>query len=145
MSRTVSVARENGELGWKQGKKTEVTWVKVDWGSWEQMASVKAPRGPGGCVEMQCWPFGRTHHTACSWGAPWVGWWVCADKGTGAGLLRTSKASLHPWHLKSREEKASADAKSPCVELELGGLARPSVSGGTRLLLSLALNCKALG
>lgn len=68
-------------------------------------------------------------------------WWVCADKGTEAGLLGTSKASLPPWHLKSREEKTNVDAKSPCVELELG----PSLSGGTRLLPSLSGSCKALG
>lgn len=68
MSRTVSIASENGELGWKHGKKAEVTWVKVDGGSWERMGSVKPPRGPcgtGGCVEMQRWPFGRTHHAVC--------------------------------------------------------------------------------
>lgn len=44
MSRTVSIASENGELGWKHGRKAEVTWVKVDGGSWERMASVKPPR-----------------------------------------------------------------------------------------------------
>lgn len=47
MSRTVSVASENGESGWKQGKKAEVILVKVDGGSWEQVASFKPPRGPG--------------------------------------------------------------------------------------------------
>lgn len=48
-------------------------------------------------------------------------WWVCAEKLTEAGLLGTSKASLPPWHLESREEKTSVDAKDPCVESEVEG------------------------
>lgn len=46
MSRTVSVASENRESGWKKGKKAEVTWVEGDGGSWEQVAGVKPPMGP---------------------------------------------------------------------------------------------------
>lgn len=46
MSRTVSIASENGELGWKQGKKAGVTLVGGNGGSWEQVAGVKPPTGP---------------------------------------------------------------------------------------------------
>lgn len=46
MSRTVSVASENWELGWKQRKKAKVTWVEGDGGRWEQVAGVKPPVGP---------------------------------------------------------------------------------------------------
>lgn len=69
----------------------------------------------------------------------------CTEKGTEAGFLGTSKASLPHWHLKSREEKTSVDAKSPCVELEVGGPATPPPSGSTRILLAPALSRKALG
>ena len=48
-------------------------------------------------------------------------WWVCAEKCTETGLLGISKASLPPWHLESREEKTSVDAKDPCVESEVEG------------------------
>jgi len=43
MSRTVSVASENKESGWKQGKKADVTLVEGGGGSWEQVAGVKPP------------------------------------------------------------------------------------------------------
>lgn len=47
--------------------------------------------------------------------------WVCAEKRSEAGLLGTSKASLPPRHLESREEKTSVDTKDPRVESEVKG------------------------
>lgn len=91
MSRTVSVASKNRELGWKEGKGDEVTGVERDEGSWEQVAGVKS-MGLAQTRQM-C---GRCIKLPADGELPGLAKWVCAEKSTETGLLGTSKALLPP-------------------------------------------------
>lgn len=120
MSRTVSEASKNRELGWKQGKGDEVTGAERNGGSWEQVAGVKPLMGPA----QTRWMCGKCIKLPVDGELPGLvkHWWVCAEKSTETGLLGTSKASLPPCHFESRAEKTSVDTKDPFVELEVEGI-----------------------
>lgn len=125
MSRNVSIASKNRELGWKQGKGDEVTGVERDEGSWEQVAGVKS-MGPA----QTRWMCGRCIKLPADGELPVPAKWVCAGKSTETGLLGTSKALLPPYHFESRAEKTRVDKKDPFVELEVEGICETTADWG---------------